>query len=258
MQVFSIDENKPRMILAQLQEPDGTDIIFEPIREESRIKAALLFKTMFNQFMKNEAIDVNKLKDTIKDILDYILGERCILNTITRMRAYDSYTFNHSVDVCVLSLSIGSVMGLNRNELAVLGIGALLHDIGKIYTDYCILNKPIRLETEEYEKVKTHARDGYELLRRRFNMSFLIPHMAFQHHEREDGSGYPRGLTGKRIHYFSKIIAVADVFDAMTSYRVYQIPVQASLAIQEIWKNTPDKYNRSVADCLKKIVTPCF
>jgi HD-GYP domain-containing protein (c-di-GMP phosphodiesterase class II) len=147
-------------------------------------------------------------------------------------------------------------MGLNRIELEVLGISALLHDIGKIFLDFRVLNKPKKLDVAEYEQLKTHPREGYEFLKARANLSFLIPHMSLQHHEREDGSGYPRGLIGKRIHRFAKIIAIADVFDAMTSHRIYQDPVPASFAIQEICENSPKKFCRDVADNFIKIVTP--
>lgn len=236
----------------ELDEPE----VFEPIKEETRLKATSILRTTFSQFKQNEAIDANKLKDLVKEILDYILGDLRIVYTLNKINVYDNYTYTHSVDVCVLSVLIGSVMGLQRNELEILGISALLHDIGKTFIDLRIINKPIKLEFEEYEKMKVHTRDGYELLKTRSNISFLVPHMALQHHEREDGSGYPRGLNGKRIHLFAKIIAVADVFDAMTSERVYQNPIPAPMAIQVVYENTPYKFNKIVVDNFTKIVTP--
>ena len=147
-------------------------------------------------------------------------------------------------------------MDLSRNDLEILGMGALLHDIGKIFIDFRLLNKPGKLDSPEYEQIKIHTQTGYQALKKSTQLSFLIPHMALQHHEREDGSGYPRGLTSKRIHRFAKIIAVADVFDAMTSARVYQKPVSPFVAIQEISENAPLKYNQDVVYNLKKIITP--
>ncbi|MGE5581427.1 MAG: HD-GYP domain-containing protein [Bacillota bacterium] len=232
------------------------DEFIEPIREETRLKATALLRTTFSLCKHNETLDMERLRTVVKEILDYILGDPRIIYTITKINAYDNYTFTHSVDVCVLAVLIGSVMGLHRSELEILGISALLHDIGKTFIDFRILNKPAKLEPVEYEFLKTHTREGYELLKKRSNSSFLIPHMALQHHEREDGSGYPRGLQGKRIHRFAKIIAVADVFDAMTSLRIYRQPVPPALAIQEICGNTPFKFNQTVVDYFTKIVTP--
>jgi HD-GYP domain-containing protein (c-di-GMP phosphodiesterase class II) len=235
--------------------PDEAGFL-EPIREEMRSKAVSILRTTFSQLKDRKTVDTVKLVNLIKEILDYILSDARIIYTITKINAYDNYTFSHSVDVCVLAVLIGSIMGLNRNELEILGISGLLHDIGKINMDFRVLNKPFKLQREEYEQIKSHTRIGYELLKSRTNVSFLVPHMALQHHEREDGSGYPRGLSGNRIHRFAKVIAVADVFDAMTSQRIYQEPLPVSAAIQDIYENTPSKFSRDVVDNFMKIVTP--
>ncbi len=231
-------------------------MILEVIKEETRLKACSTLQSTFSQLQEDKVIEVNKLRDLVTDILDEILGDITIVYTLGKMNAYDNYVFSHSIDVCVFSLLAGSLMNLRRNEMEILGISALLHDIGKIFIDDRLLNKPDKLDTNEYEIVKTHTREGYDLLKKRANLSFLIPHMALQHHEREDGSGYPRGITGKRIHRFAKIIAVADGFDAMTSMRIYHQPVPAAAAIQEICENTPQKYSQDVVNCFKRIITP--
>ncbi len=238
-----------------LGESDESDVL-EPIREETRLKATAILRTTFNQCKQEQTIDTVKLKEVVKEILDYILSDLRIVYSLTKINNYDNYTFTHSVDVCVLSVLIGSVMGISRNELEILGISAMLHDIGKIFSDFRILNKPAKLKPDEYELIKTHTRDGYELLKKRGNVSFLVPHMALQHHERENGSGYPRGLSSRRIHRFAKIIAVADVFDAMTSQRIYQNPVSFQAAIEDIRNHTPLQYNQSVVESLTKIITP--
>lgn len=231
-------------------------LTLEVIKEETRSKACLLLQTTFSQLQEDKMIEVNKLRDVVTDILDEILGDVTIVYTLGKMNAYDNYIFSHSIDVCVYSLLVGSLMDVRRNEMEILGISSLLHDIGKILIDDQLLNKPDKLDTNEYEIVKTHTREGYDLLKKRANLSFLIPHMALQHHEREDGSGYPRGISGKRIHRFAKIIAVADVFNAMTSKRIYQQSVPGSIAIQEICNHTPQKYSQDVVNCFKRIITP--
>lgn len=235
--------------------PEETEVLM-PIREETRFKATALLKTTFSQFKENERLDTAKLTSLVHEIIEQILADPRTVYNLSQIRAFDNYTFTHSVDVAVLAVLIGTAMSLNRNDLGILGIGAMLHDIGKVFTDLRILNKPSRLNPEEYEIIKLHTRIGYESLRTRTNISFLVPHMTLQHHEREDGSGYPRGLVGPRIHRFAKIIAVADVFDAMTSYRLYQEPVTSQMAIQEICENASIKYDRNIVDGFTKIVTP--
>lgn len=230
--------------------------LLEPIKAETRQKAVSMMRLTFSQFRQHVSINIEKLQTLIKEMLNYILGDSRIVYIISQIRSYDHYTFLHSVDVCVIAMLIGSIMGLNRNQLEILGVSAILHDIGKALTDFRILNKPAKLKPDEYEKVKLHAREGYELLKSRTSLSFVIPHMALQHHEREDGSGYPRGLTGKRIHPYAKIIAVADVFAAMTAERVYQRPVHPFLAIREICSNAPTKFHQATVDCFTKIAAP--
>ncbi|HEX7714847.1 MAG TPA: HD domain-containing phosphohydrolase, partial [Bacillota bacterium] len=278
MRVIPIEELEPGMILAKpiLRERDGAILLQDrielkpsyierikslnytsvcildpetpeeietltPIREETRFKATALLRTTFSQFKENDRMDTAKLTALVHEIIDQILSDPRTVYNLSQIRAFDNYTFTHSVDVAVLSVLIGTTIALNRNDLEILGIGAMLHDIGKVFTDLRILNKPSQLNPEEYELIKLHTRMGYESLRTRTNISFLVPHMTLQHHEREDGSGYPRGLVGTRIHRFAKIIAVADVFDAMTSYRLYQEPVPSQIAIQEICEKSGTK-----------------
>lgn len=162
-------------------------------------------------------------KAIVQDIIEQIIENKGITVNMIDLKTYDDYTYYHSVNVGVLSLVLGVALGRNRPTLYKLGVGALLHDIGKMFIDKDIIDKPDSLTPEEYEEVKKHPTLGYEYL---VNSNLDLPISGLigilQHHERNDGSGYPDGLCGKEIHEFGRIIAIADVFDAMTSDRPYR------------------------------------
>jgi HD-GYP domain-containing protein (c-di-GMP phosphodiesterase class II) len=227
-----------------------------PIKEETREKAVTLLKQSVKHIKTEGTFDSDDLIEVIQEIIEYILADSRIVYNMIAIRNHDSYTFSHSVNVCVIAILIGSVMGYDCNNLEILGIGAMLHDIGKVKIAAQLLNKTIQLEPYEFDMMKAHTSEGYELLKQSVHISFLPAHVALQHHEREDGSGYPKGLTGKDIHQFAKIVAVADVFDAMTSNRVYKPAAPAYIAYQEIADKVGVKYHRSVVEALIKIITP--
>lgn len=158
----------------------------------------------------------------VDDLLDSILNSEEILTVLTDAFLYDEYLYQHSFQVTLYSLAIAKELGYSSNDLRNIGIGAMLHDVGKLMVPTSILLKPGRLSDEEYETMKHHTTYGFEILRNLHTISLLVAHCAFQHHERLDGSGYPRGLVDYEIHPYAKVIAVADVFDAVTSNRVYR------------------------------------
>lgn len=141
---------------------------------------------------------------------------------LSDIRTMDDYTFAHSVNVCILALLTGITLNYSRAALKLLGIGALLHDIGKVCIPLNILNKPGKLTPKEYKEICRHSELGYEMLRQQKGISQVSAQVALQHHERYDGSGYPQGLKGEDIHEFARITGVVDVFDALTADRIYR------------------------------------
>ena len=172
----------------------------------------------------------------VEDIINSIIGSEELLMVLTDAYLYDEYIYQHSFQVTMYSMAIAKEMGYSYDDIRLIGMGAILHDIGKLLIPSEILSKPGKLTEEEYEEMKHHTRFGFDLLRNLHSVSLLVAHCAFQHHERIDGSGYPRGLIDFEIHPFAKIIAVADVFDALTSTRVYRkkmLPIDAIAIIKE-------------------------
>ncbi|MEB2281504.1 HD-GYP domain-containing protein [Lysinibacillus xylanilyticus] len=190
----------------------------------------------------------------VDELLLAIKGNDEILTILTDAYLFDEYLYQHSFQVTLYSIAIAKELGYSVEDLRLIGIGALLHDIGKLMVPKEILTKPERLTCEEFEMMKQHTRYGFDLLRNLHSISLIVAHCAFQHHERIDGSGYPRGLVDFEIHPFAKIIGVADVFDAVTTSRVYRekmLPSQG-LAILEAGAGTI--YDARIVKALKRSV----
>ncbi|MCE5249051.1 HD-GYP domain-containing protein [bacterium] len=190
-----------------------------------------------------------KITDDASKIVDQLMSGEVTLG-LNSIKTYDNYTFQHSVDVTIVSIMMGRKIGLPPKRLHELGIGCLLHDMGKVLIPVEIVNKPDKLTPSEYEIMKTHSVIGYELTKGVAAIGVLPPHVAFQHHEKQDGTGYPRGLKGsnnlklsmepRTIHLYGNISAVADVYDALSSDRPYRaaLPPEKVFAIMREMNNT--------------------
>jgi len=205
------------------------------IPEKLRLDTIEMVKASFTNVKHHLKLDINRVANTVNSIIDELLSSDEILVQLTDIRAFDDYLFAHSVNVCVLSIVTGITLNYHKARLIELGVGALLHDIGKTRISSEILNKPDDLSRQEFEEVKRHTTYGFEILRNYSDLSLLSAHIAFQHHERWDGRGYPRGLRGELIHEYARIVAVADVYDALLADRPYRpaYTVNQALAILE-------------------------
>jgi PAS domain S-box-containing protein/putative nucleotidyltransferase with HDIG domain len=162
----------------------------------------------------------------------------------------DPYTAGHQNKVAQLSVAIAREMGLDENRIEGLRLGAMIHDIGKIYVPAEILNRPGRLSAAEFEIIQSHAEVGYDIIKD-VRFPWPVADMVIQHHERVDGSGYPRALKGDEILLEARILAVADVVEAITSHRPYRPAVGLDKALLEIETNSGTRYDPEVADvCL--------
>ncbi|KJS15848.1 MAG: phosphodiesterase [Peptococcaceae bacterium BRH_c4b] len=201
------------------------DVILEETRKQavSRVKA---FMTGFGPekkiTVKKAAVVCRDMMDSVIEITDQLMVNRSMLVNMQDIRTYDEYTFGHSVNVCVLSLLAGINLGYDPKRLVQLGLGAIMHDIGKTLVPAKIINKPERLTPDEFEEVKKHCQYGAKLIKQAGFDGALVSAVALQHHERHNGEGYPRGIKEDRIHEFARIVAVADTYDAITSDRVYK------------------------------------
>ncbi|WP_053956278.1 HD-GYP domain-containing protein [Inediibacterium massiliense] len=206
-----------------IETEETSDIVIEDvICEQNRFEAKKVIRETMNDLYMGRHAQMEGVFHTISNLLDDLLGNRDILLNLSDIKTADEYTFAHSVNVCVLSLITGIAMGYNRERLEKLGVGAILHDIGKVWIPKEILNKPAKLTEEEYKRIKTHSKLGYDMIKRYDYISSLSAIVVLTHHERYDGKGYPLGKKGEEIHEFARIVSIADVYDALTSDRVYK------------------------------------
>lgn len=184
-------------------------------------EATKQIKDIFTEVMEGGQLHIEEIKESILPAIKQASEIPHIYHLFYELNSVDEYTYKHTICVGIIANMIGKWLHLSPEDLDVLTLGATLHDIGKTKIPQEILNKPGRLTKEEYEEMKRHTIYGYDLLKEIESLDKEIPLIALQHHEREDGNGYPIGLESEQISYFAKIVAVADVFHAMSSSRVY-------------------------------------
>jgi len=167
----------------------------------------------------------------VENTVDFILRDPAAFNSFLAVRSHDYYTYTHSVNVYVFSVALAERLGVEKtSDLHLLGTGALLHDIGKSRVDKSILNKNGPLTADEWKIIKKHPDYGVEILHKAGGVPEECYIVVKQHHERCDGSGYPEGLTKKKIHMYGRVAAIVDVFDAMTTRRSYADAVESFTA----------------------------
>ena len=229
-------------IMDESDEPEGQPTDGE-ITEDSyyfqRVKNSKQFKKFEQTFLDNtEAFKVN-LKNIAESGAD--IDSHALINSITsliaedmtgvtvfdmlhNMRQYDDFTYIHSMNVSLICNVFGKWLGMSREDIDILTLGGLLHDIGKLKIPDNIIRKPEKLSPAEYNIIKTHSLQGYNILKDK-SIDENVKQIALMHHERCDGSGYPLGLSDDKINMYAKIVAIADVYDAMTAARVYRGPL---------------------------------
>lgn len=221
------------------------EIILE-VEKEGIISQAKLFKAMelvdniIEEIMNNRII-IENLEEhyqpitTVGTVVQGLIKKENIFATLDNIRSYDEYTFIHSVNVCVMAITIGLALRYEKRQLKELGLGALLHDIGKIKVPLEIIRKPGILNSIEREAVEKHSLYAFQILKVMPNVPSSVALAAYQHHERFDGQGYPQQLKGRTIHEYARILAVVDVYDALVTDQCYRPRFKSYEAAEIIW-----------------------
>lgn len=218
----------------------------DAIAEKTRISCKRILRKTINEFASNVILDITDMSETIQSIVDDILSNPDVLICLNDISATDEYTFTHSISTTVYALLIARKLHYNRYSLINLATGTILHDIGKILVDKKILNKKESLSEEEYNYLKLHTTLGYGVLRKCNNISELSKTVVLNHHERMDSSGYPQGVAAGKLHEFSRIVAIADVYDALTSNRCYRKRWSAFQAVNYLIEHSDTKFDTNL------------
>lgn len=201
------------------------------------------FKSNLNDIVhKNARINLDEMLSNTNHILKASQSPLGIFTMMSCLQNYDDSTFNHSMNVALICNILGKWLELSDSDVELLTACGLLHDIGKLLIPDSIIKKPGKLTDDEYKIIKQHSKKGYELLKNK-NVDIHIQYAALMHHEKCDGSGYPLGLSANQIDWCAQIVTIADIYDAMTSNRVYRGALSPFTVINSFEEDGLRKYN---------------
>ncbi|OPH52984.1 phosphohydrolase [Paenibacillus ferrarius] len=248
--------------LIQMHRVDMSSIVWEmPAKSVAESSEVLMQQTvkqakqLFQGIQTGRKIPVHQFREEIIPAVQQMTENPNIFELFEAVRAKDDYTHQHNIGVGVLSTLIGKWMNLSSAELATLSLAATLHDVGKVKIPLEILNKPGKLTKEEYTVIKQHTVFGYEMLRDTVGVGHRVASVAIQHHEREDGRGYPFGLKRDQIDVYSKIVAIADIFHAMSSKRPYHEPMPFYEIIKQMREGTFGEFEPEIISVFLSNIT---
>jgi HD-GYP domain-containing protein (c-di-GMP phosphodiesterase class II) len=207
-----------------------------PRAQELRNKAKCLVENLIEDVRLGRSLAAAEVTETVADVVQSLTRNRQALVSLTQLKNRDEYTATHSVNVCILALALGIHLQLPRRELETLGIGAIVHDLGKIRVPLEILNKPGRLNPDEFRIMQKHVLYGRKILEESPGFPVEVMKVVTEHHERPGGDGYPLGLSGDGISRLGQLTAIVDVYDAITSDRVYRERMTPHQAVRAMYR----------------------
>lgn len=197
-------------------------------------EANRIVKDMLGDIRLGKQIEMEQIEPLVENIVDSIFRHQDALIPLARLKTHDQYTFMHSVSVCALMVAFSRGLKLSREIIKEIAVGALLHDVGKAKVPEVILNKPAKLTDAEFDKMKSHVVQSKLILHNTPGVSDIALDVAAQHHERYDGTGYPNKLKGEQISIYGQMGAIVDVYDAITSNRVYHKGMPPTEALKKL------------------------
>jgi len=228
---------------------DRSGLKTELIRAKRLIgEAKLTTQKLMQDVRLGKRMEMNQVERTVDEMTDSILRNKDALVSLLRIKDVDEYTYVHSISVSALCISFAQGLDFEAAQIKQIGIGGLLHDIGKMKVPLDILNKPGPLSEKEFQIMKRHVKDGEATLQQYPNLDRSCTCVTSHHHERLDGTGYPEGLKGEQISLFGQIAAIVDIYDALSSERCYKNALPPTEALKKLYEWSQSYLNRELVE----------
>lgn len=247
-----VQKKPPRKRVNYMNKVDvGTEMPFAAVKFEDAQKTA---KSIMSGLRVGRALDLNNARNVVNSCVESVLRNENALLLLTKIKHQDEYTAEHCINVSILSAAFGKHLGLLEGEIRILALCGLLHDVGKTRIPDEVLNKPGALTPAEFELMREHTTHGRSILMGTSNSLATAVDVAYNHHERMDGQGYPRGLKAEQIPYFAKIVGLVDTYDAITSNRVYDKGRASMQALDIIHKHRGTQFDKELAEAFIQMI----
>lgn len=224
------------------------------VSESTRFKCKASLITILEKLNSDFLVEPELVTDLVENLLEEILGHPKTLLSLSTIDYTDESTLNHSVNATIYAICLGMELGYGRQQLIELAEGTVLHDLGKTVLDKKILMKPGELDETEFVHVKKHAAFGYDLLKKMPGVSERSRQISLYHHERMDGSGYPKGICGAEIPEFARIAAIVDVYEALTADRCYHKAISPFHAMEILMEEATEKLDLDLTRLFLQII----
>ncbi len=211
--------------------------------------------TIMEELFENPDVSValENSRPLVKEFVELMDSEPTAMAHLISLSGHDFYTYNHSLDVAIYSLGLADTLGFNKKELEEMGLGALFHDIGKRQVSLDILTKKGPLTDEEWAQMQRHPQCGLIILNDQ-NVSDAVKAACFEHHESFAGNGYPQQLSAAEIHPFGRIVAITDTYDAMTTQRSYNVPLNPVDAVTMMKEKLAGRYDPEMLKAMYSVL----
>lgn len=243
-------------VLAEILEEKETIIASEDISWETKQKTLSDLEETLTSLSQGKTVPLEPLERDVQRIVQEVTAREELVIPIIQLKKHDDFTFTHSLNVAIIATFIGKFLGIRQDESQILGLGALLHDLGKLNIPREILTKPQPLTHDEYRIVQQHPTTAQKILDEHAHLNGTVKNIAFQHHEKLDGSGYPRHLGGNDISLLAQITAVADIYEALTSDRPYRKALPIAEAVEYLMGNAGYKLNEKIIATFVSHISP--
>lgn len=242
-------QDKMEQEVARVDGEQSVSVAEEANRAQALFKEATsVIRHLMEDVRLGKQVEIEAIDPMAERMVQSVFRNHHALTGISRIKTKDEYTFMHCVSVAGLLVTFARDRGLSEQEIHNVAIGGLLHDIGKTLVPNQVLNKPGKLSEQEFEVMKDHVTHSKDILQETLGITQTSMNVALMHHERMDGTGYPLGLSGEKINLVGRMSAIVDVYDALTSVRVYKNAWEPTVALKKLLEWSPDHFDRELVN----------